>query len=92
MGAETRWLAFKTLWGGGGSVLVVGLVARGAGEAVLRLTGAGAEAVQPPAVFGVVDVVLEEKLRQTNKRVCWDYFCTTFTLNQTSTNLQTIKK
>lgn len=44
-------------------MLVVGLLGGGAGEAVLRLTGAGAEAVQPPAVFGVVDVVLEEQLR-----------------------------
>lgn len=50
-----------------GSVLVVGLLRPRAGQAVLGLAGARAQAVQPPAVLGVVDVVLEEKLKEKRR-------------------------
>lgn len=50
-----------------GSVLVVGLLRPRAGQAVLGLAGARAQAVQPPAVLGVVDVVLEEKLKEKKR-------------------------
>lgn len=50
------------------SVLVVGLLLTRAGDAVLRLSGAGAQAVQSPTILSVVDVVLEEKLRKTKHR------------------------
>lgn len=46
------------------SVFVVGLLLARAGDAVLWLGGARAQAVQAPAVLGVVDVVLKEKLKE----------------------------
>lgn len=47
------------------SVFVVGLLLARAGDAVLWLGGARAQAVQPPAVLCVVNVVLKEKLQES---------------------------
>lgn len=49
------------------SVLVVGLLLARAGDAVLRLAGTRAQAVQSPTVLCVVDVVLEEKLNKKTR-------------------------
>lgn len=46
-----------------GSVLVVRLLCSGAGQAVLGLAGARAQAVQSPAILCVINVVLKEKLK-----------------------------
>lgn len=50
------------------SVLVVSFFLGGAGDAVLVLGGPGAQAVQPPTILGVVDVVFEEKLRRGRRK------------------------
>lgn len=47
-------------WRLGVSVLVIALLLGGVGQAVLALRGAGAQAIQPTAVLGIVDVVLKE--------------------------------
>lgn len=49
------------------SVLVVGLLLARAGDAVLRLAGTRAEAVQSPTVLCIVDVVLKEKLNKKTR-------------------------
>lgn len=87
------WLGFKTSacstrrrLSSAQSVLVVGLLLARAGDAVLGLAGARAQAVQSPAVLGVIDVVLEEKLEQRKQEIsasrpirklngCWRRFC-----------------
>lgn len=66
------------------SVLVVGLLLARAGDGVLGLGGARAEAVQSPTILCVVDVVFEEKLQtkykvtdmpQTLSQVCKQECC-----------------
>lgn len=49
------------------SVLVVGLLLARAGDGVLGLGGARAQAVQSPTILCVVDVVFEEKLQTKYK-------------------------
>lgn len=49
------------------SVLVVGLLLARAGDTVLGLGGAGAQAVQSPTILCVVDVVFKEKLNTKNQ-------------------------
>lgn len=47
-----------------GSVLVVRLLRSGAGQSVLGLAGARAQAIQSPTVLCIIDVVLKEKLKE----------------------------
>lgn len=47
-----------------GSVLVVRLLRSRAGQAVLGLAGARAQAVQSPTVLCIINVVLKEKLKE----------------------------
>ena len=55
-------------------MLAVGvLVLGGAGEAVLRLAEARAQAVQPPTVLSVVNVVLEEELGRGSETLASAY-------------------
>lgn len=46
------------------SVLAVGVLLAGVGDAVLGLTGARAQAVQSSTILCVVDVIFKEKLRE----------------------------
>lgn len=65
------WLGFKTsaqlhlkTEESAQSVLVVRFFLARAGDAVLGLAGARAQAVQSPTILGVINVVLEEKLNR----------------------------
>lgn len=67
---EICWLGFKTSAQlhlktlSAQSVLVVRFLLARAGDAVLGLAGARAQAVQSPTILGVINVVLEEKLNR----------------------------
>lgn len=56
-------------------MLVVRLLLARAGDAVLGLGGARAQAVQSPTILCIINVVFEEKLNKTKNRFQLDETC-----------------
>lgn len=51
------------------SVLVVGFLLRGVGNSILTLRRTGSQAIEPPTVLSIVNVVFKKQLKkQTNKQ------------------------
>lgn len=49
------------------SVLVVGFLLRGVRDSILTLRGTGSQAIEPPAVLGIVNVVFKKQLKKKNR-------------------------